>query len=417
MSKRYLLLILTALLSWNSKSQVIVNSDLGRLSNIKSGNSELSTGYGTWYGSNAINNSFVNALFTNKYIDNELKLSNSLKEKSRLGFFDDLELTYSFRPDSMFGTSGYGLLFSMESHSVNHIIFTPDFFNIAFFGNSSYGGKSAVLDDMHLEMMRFQQFRIGIFKQETNFTYFMGLSVLKGQSYSELTTEKSYLFTEESGEYIDFALRGSYFASDSVYRDIFETTGIGASVDLFFNFSNEAKDLQVKLSITNIGFINWNRNSFLIQADTLIHFEGVEIPDILNVVEPDVSGFSGDSLTKIMHDEAQSANFSRALPERLHFSINKKLDKLSLEAGFVNLQDASFKMPLFYINGDYTFAQKYNIHLGFLYGGYGTWSSQMGFKINFKEKFIVRFSANPEAYFFPSNSYHKSLYTGFVFVF
>ncbi|MBN2681261.1 MAG: hypothetical protein JXR58_02025 [Bacteroidales bacterium] len=415
MKKRIFVLFLFLTTGLFVNSQIIVGSDWSRLHNIKAGNAEISTGFSTWYGSNSINNEFVNGLFSNKYISDDLKLSNKLKEKNRLGYFDDIDLNFAFRPDSMFGTSGYGFMFSLESHSVNHVSFSPDFFNLAFFGNSNYGGKQADLSNMNLVTMRYQQFRAGIFKQESNATYFMGFSLLKGQSYSGFSTKTAYLFTEESGEYLDLALKGTYFASDSVYRNILESTGLGASFDLFFNFFNDNKDLQVKIGITNIGFINWNRHGFYIKTDTLIHFEGIEIPDILNIVEPDISGFSGDTLTKIMHAEAESARFSTALPERIHLAVIKDFSTIKIETGLVYLHDAGFKLPLFYVNGDYSIKQKYNLNLGFHYGGYGTWSTQLGIKANFKDKFILRFSANPEAYIIPSKTRVKALYVGFVY--
>ncbi|HBS87754.1 MAG: hypothetical protein A2W91_11440 [Bacteroidetes bacterium GWF2_38_335] len=385
------------------------------------GHSLIGSNFNSYYSSNSVHYKFLSSLMGNKYIDDELKTSVKLKDDNRFGSIQDLNLYYISYPDSFLGTNQYGFKVSMGYHSNMNMKFGADAFNLAFRGNSYFAGKKADLSDLNINYLVYQDLQFGLFTRPSDdnpLTYYLGFSLIKGQTYYSIATEEAWLFTEETGEYLDLRLQGLFMASDSIKPDLLEFAGTGFATHLFFNYDNIVRNFSVSLAVDNFGYINWNQNSFLVEEDTSLHWEGIIIDDILNIEDGQINGFSDDTLQKLLKQEEHSVNFRKQMPERVQLSFFKRTSKMnSIKAGLIYLHDVNLKMPLFYIRDFYDIlrAEKIGLQLNLDagYGGYSGFQTSMGmtFATGSKEKnLLINASTNFLSFLIPKHTFSQNIF-------
>ncbi len=211
------------------------------------------------YASNSINNSFFDALLTNNYIDNDLKASNNIKALNYFGSESFSNISYYFVPDTFICCNDFGFKFDLSNVSRINARLTDDLFNLTFYGNKMFAGETADFTDSFFQSTTYQKFSVGLFKQTynegNNLTYYIGASIINGQENKYLSLYKSNLFTEETGEYIDFNMQMNYYYSNEGKTDFLENNGIGGAISFAVVYEDTEKDYIINLSIEDLGYI------------------------------------------------------------------------------------------------------------------------------------------------------------------
>jgi hypothetical protein len=202
--KRYLLFLIT-LIHLSSSAQIsdVFADDFPDSSMVRMG---IAGNYN--FNSNALTNQFISKFYTGGYINNDLKNSvlTRVKNNNRLGADVSYGIYTAFKLDSLFHKKNLSFFFSLRDRFHVDGQFSKDLFKVGFYGNAQYAGKTADFDGFNFNMIRYQQFQIGIYssKYDVAAHWGIGLSFLKGEEYLSILAKKAEMFTSEDGQYIDF---------------------------------------------------------------------------------------------------------------------------------------------------------------------------------------------------------------------
>ncbi len=421
-----ILLILSLSFSIQAFSQV---NDLENITNLHYyfDDNKMETGatFNTFASSNSINNKFVSALYGKKYIDNELKNSNKLKPINYLGNQDNINAYFCHKPDTFLGTNNTGYRIGLVYHNHRDMKFTDDLFNLMFFGNKRFAGDTADISNLRLNLITYQELQFGIFQKtmvdENPFTYYIGLSFIKGQEFHALKVNEATIFTAETGEYIDLDINMTHQCIDTVKSELLDINGIGGALNMACIYEDVKHKIVYNLSISNIGFIRWKSSAITIPVDTTHRFEGLEIENLLDMSQTGFTDYNADTIITDFFSHTDTSEYYKVLPERIHFSATKTLqnNKLWLTAGFGYYYNSNARMPLFYASTLYRINNYIKASVFTGYGGYGSYKLGLGVKLNmFDNKASLNINSNNLlGVIIPQHSFSQSLYVSLAYRF
>lgn len=330
------------------------------------------TAFGDIYtGSNSITTNFLKNIYNNGFIDSSLKntVSSNLESINRVGVitFGGLGFTYS-KPDweGRFAITG-----GIEHNIEQTADFTPDVFHLIFYGNYDLQDSIAVLDNTSFTGIKYNKYRIGIVKpfQKSDgviTTAFM-LNLVQGQSTNLINVKSAAFYTAPFGEYIDFTYD---FTVRSTEKDssFFDWQGTGAAADVFFEYNWTKIGLKFSFIANDLGFVNWNGGKKL-TADTSIHFEGVEVNDLLNATS---SVFTADTIYELLGLHKTDEPFTAVLPVKLNAGFVKEFSPTFYTAlGIQHIFNETYT-PLVYLKAGKMFPSTGTAaDVMAEYGGYG----------------------------------------------
>ncbi|MBI5219391.1 MAG: hypothetical protein HY958_10720 [Bacteroidia bacterium] len=428
MNRIFFIILMLAAFSANSQFTDIYNYFSLHKMNPDTNAYEIGVSYNTFVSSNSISNKFVNSILflgvpafhMNKYLSYDLKKSNPVKTQNFFGMEDNACMYFSYLPDSMFGYDHLGYRVSVENSNHGDVKFSRDLYNITFFGNKDYAGKTADFTDLQLTYMRYQQVKFGLFKQSKNiedpFTIYFGIGIIKGQSYNSLSFDTTTLFTEESGEYINLQMQALYFTTDTAKNKSkwYHFNGMGACADIAFTYEDKKGNYFISCSLNDIGFIRWKNNSLMVPFDTTVHWDGVMVDSILWGRDTTFNtNFTKDSLIKTLYAKTKKTGFVKMIPEKINIAITKRLLNNNLYAtlGMSYLYHANCPYPLIYAKGDYYFRNKISAGLQLAYGGYGNFQCGLGVSARFTKNILLQLgSSNIIGFILPYQTYAQSAF-------
>src|SRR5690606_15267830 len=100
------------------------------------------------------------------------------------------------------GGKKFDYLVGFKNQEVLNATYTDDFFNLMFYGNNMYKGKTADLGNCSVNALRFQEVKFGAMMHHVDSIGKIGISVsfIKGeQLFYVKTNGKSSLYTSEDG--------------------------------------------------------------------------------------------------------------------------------------------------------------------------------------------------------------------------
>lgn len=388
-------------------------------------NTEIGVSYNTFAASNSIKNEFVNALLSKKYLSNVLKKNNPVTSINYFGSEDNACFYFARLPDSLFGVSNIGYRISVENNFHGDARFSNDLYNLTFFGNKLYAGKSADFSNTQITFIRYQQVKFGLFKQSVRdgdpFTIYFGMGLIKGQTINSVTLDTANLFTDETGSSLDLNMQALYFSSDTGKKKIYDFNGFGACADLAFVYEDKKSDFLINCSLNDIGFMWWNKNSLIVPIDTFIHWDGVQLDSLLWGDDTTYNaGISKDSIMNIIYSKSKKTNFVKVIPEKINISFTKRfLEKsLHITLGFSYLYHANCPLPLVYTRGDYFFRNKMSVSTQFAYGGYDKFQLGIGVSAMFTKHFKLQITAgNVLGFIVPDKTFAQSASGRLVYIF
>ncbi len=240
----------------------------------------------------------------------------------------------------------------------------------------------------------------------------MLFSLIKAQEHRALTIPEGSLFTEQLGNELIFDLNYIYNGSDTANSGFKAFNGFGISTDFFteYNLKNGGK---IRLNIDDLGFIQWNKKSLQIEADTIISFDGVEIENIFDINDSLISSFSRDSLLEYVSTKKGEGGYAIALPTSFNINyLHVFSDKIAMNVG-LRYKILSNYFPLIYTNIQYNFANNFMVQGNIVYGGYGKFNAGITLAKQFKEKYQIIIGSNHlGAFLLPSSTYSSNGFLG-----
>lgn len=335
---------------------------------------------GADYSSSAITSAFALNFETGSNMDNfKDQVSSNLKNSNRLGYSLNYGAFGVLYNDTIKKKRIFNFFVALRHRDYLNISFPSDVFNLAFYGNASYAGKSAQLSPFNLNSLSYQQLEVGSIC--TNFggkaKFGLGISFLSGQQLQSINMSSGSLYTDPLGQYLTLASDLKYNESDSTPGHTY-MNGYGASLDLYFSapYKLGAKSGLITISINDIGFINWNSRSLAYNRDTTYTYNGLTVNGLNVLQNASIGNLSKDSLQN-KYFPLEKKSFYTSIPSTLSINTNTDLGKIYLEVGFWYVFNG-YSLGYFYIQGDKNFSHGWFTDLQLGYGGYATYNASIG---------------------------------------
>ena len=370
--------------------------------------------------SNAITNSFTTKFYTGGYIDNDLKNSvlNRIKNNNRIGGNVNSSFYAAFKLNSLGHQKNMSIFFSVRNRAHFDASFSKDLFNIGFYGNSEYAGKTADLSNFNLNLIRYQQIQVGIFssKLDNAARWGIGVSLLKGEQYLNILAKKAELFTSADGQYINLNTELSIAMSDTAHKGIGAFNGYGASMDLFFEapFQTRLGNSKISVSVSDIGAIRFNKQTETLNEDSAFHYSGIKIKSIYDLQN---STFGSKAKDSVINSVAPFKKhfYSATLPSVLNFAFETQFNKhFHLIEGIRYVFNGNYNL-LIYLNGNFYLNSKFILSTTFGYGGYGTYNYGLGVSAKLIKNFVIYAGSNNiEGFIVPKKTTGQGAYISLI---
>jgi hypothetical protein len=349
--------------------------------------------------SNALTGEFVSTFYKGGFIDKEMK--DRVLDRARNLNVMGADLNYgiyaAFRPDSVFHKKNLSFFVSLRDRAHMDMQFSKDLYKVGFYGNAAYAGKTANFNEFSLNVLRYQQFQVGVFssKNDSVARFGIALSVLKGEQYASVFCDKAELYTSEDGQYIDFNTNMQVVQSDTAKKGIGAFNGTGASVDIYFEapFVTRFGRSKLKVSVTDIGAIKFNDKTLYLNQDSLFHYSGFHVHSVYDLQDSTFAKNSQDSIvSKIAPFRKQS--YSATLPSVLNLSYETQFGRrLTTTEGIRYIFNGNYHL-LIYMRGNFKISPKIYASATFGYGGYGKFNYGIGLFANLGKGFMVYAGSN-----------------------
>ncbi|MBL4667654.1 MAG: hypothetical protein JKY30_00105 [Flavobacteriales bacterium] len=370
------------------------------------------------YGSSVMNNEFLNKFIFGGKIEREHKdkAYQKLSNNNRLGGDLNYKFITEIPLDTFLGKTS--LSFQVGLEIIEHMDgeFSSDLFRFVFDGNKQFAGKSINLGGTNFNYFSYQQLNLGIINYRTIDEKLAKegviVSIIMAKEHKAITVPTGSIFTEELGKEIDVDLNYLYNSSDTNNTGIGAYNGVGVSTDLFTEFFLKNGD-KIHLGVEDLGFIYWNSNSLELAADSIFHFEGVEVDNIFDLNDSLLSTISKDSLINSITTSDKKRDYSIALPTAININYTKIInEKWKINIGLYHKILSNY-FPLISTNYYYYFNKKFVVKAHLSYGGYGKLNTGLALAKSVSRYFDIFIGTNNlEAYVVPSTSYSSSGFLG-----
>lgn len=366
--------------------------------------------------SNAFTTTFLTKFYTGGFIDTDLKNSvlDRAKNINRMGANFNYGIYAAIKLDSSKHKKDVSVFFSVRDRFHFDSQFSKDFYQVGFYGNSQYAGKTADFNNFSLNMIRYQQIQIGLFssKLDSAARWGFGISFLTAEQYLSIIAKKAELFTSQDGQYIDFNTELNIAKSDTSNKGIDAINGYGSSVDIYFEapFSTRLGDSKLRVSVSDIGFIRFNKKTLTLKQDSLFHYTGFKINSFYDLQESSIGSTTQDSLINSVAP-FKKQSFSATLPAVFDLTFETHFSKrFHLTEGIRNVFNGNHKL-LFYLKGNFYFNSEFMMSATFGYGGYGGYIYGLGLAAKIgKSTVIYAGSNNLEGYIMPKKTCGQGAY-------
>jgi hypothetical protein len=236
------------------------------------------------FDSNVLFNDLVLGLYRGGTIDRDVRQHSmdAIDGNGRAGYELGGRISYAWG-DSLFGHASWQPRVSASYRMAMGMRFTEDIYHLTFFGNADLVDQTAHLGPSRFEQVTYRTVGFGI--QDKRSGTYLEVALVSGQALNAADIRKADLYTAPDGRYLDLQLDGDYWASDTSGQGLGRSNGFGAAVNLQWNkevrmFGDPAT---LSLGLRDLGAIAWNRNSVRANRDSIIHFEGIRVDDILDL--------------------------------------------------------------------------------------------------------------------------------------
>jgi len=329
---------------------------------------------GADFSSNCITSTFTANILEGNYISDALKqqVVNNLGRFNRLGYTLNYGAYGVWHRDTI-KQRVLNFFFALRHKSYVNANFSTDAFNIAFYGNEPYRGRTAKLTPFSFNSLSYNQAEVGLVC--TNFggnaELGIGLSFLAGQQLMAINARNATIYTDSSGQNLQLSSNSQMYRSDTAGNSKF-INGYGASMDIYFKAPYKVGNRKgtISVSATDLGFMFWNNKSLNYHKDTSYYYDGLTINNITDLQNAGFNTVSKDSLqNKFLPFDKK--HFFYTIPSTLTINTNTDFGKYHLEIGYWNIFNAN-AIGYTYVQGDKYLANGWITSLQLGYGGYET---------------------------------------------
>lgn len=275
----------------------------------------------------------VSAKFLNRYINGgaisqEVKdgFTDKLKSKNLAGALWVTDLNFKiYSGKSSYNRKSFNVI-GFENYYQYEAEFSKDMFLLYFNGNKQFEDKKADLSNMTFSQLKFQTFKVGIYRVLNHFGLGVNGGLVFGQNYLEINSGASSLYSAPFGQYITLDIEASGKNSLLDKDKFLSLAGVGLSFDFKLEYIfNE--DAYFGIKVDRLGKIKFNDNS-LQSVDTSYKFEGIVVKNLLDSFAIDLK--SPQEFRDDLVQTSSIKNVSKSLPAAYtfyfnYYFINKKL--------------------------------------------------------------------------------------------
>ncbi|NSW46083.1 MAG: hypothetical protein HPY79_09755 [Bacteroidales bacterium] len=365
---------------------------------------------------NGFNKKFIQAVNQSQYLSDDLKTSNPLKAYNYLFYNLNEEISFYHMPDSLLSMEKTGYHVGISYKQLFTSAFNNDLFNIIAFGNKMFAGKDADLSQSLFQYYDYGTLSLGLYKvfedENTITKAIFDFNVHAFKDIQYLYIPNASLYTADDGSYINFKLRGTYQAKNN---HSFDTPGISfnAGISLYNKSSHTLFSFQVK----QLGVAFLINQSYHATIDTMVHYEGIQIDNIISNPQYNAGILSNDSLSQLYNNHMDTNSSVLTLPETMMFSIHHLFEHKifsDLQLGLSYQFHTKQKSPEFFISQSIKINSKIKFAIGSSYGGYNSLSPFIYAEFRFNTHNILHFNfANPLSYLIKDYPYNTTLFLSF----
>jgi hypothetical protein len=344
--------------------------------------------YGSGYiNSSALTNTFLKSyLYTKSYIDDDLKQqqvnrfkkSNSIGADLKVGLYGQ----YKFKNIRVEAGLSYRDFYSSQ--------FSADAFNLVFYGNAMFAGKSANLGPLNMYNANYQTLYVGVKKtvgKKQNITLGGRLGFVRGGRLQKIHSKNLSLFTSADGS--SLTLNGKFdvaYTDDSTYRTVPQMNGAGLTSDYFFSIKGKKSELAVEL--LDVGFVRWH-DVITYTGNGSYTYDGIQINNIIGNNGISVDPVNLTSIFKNMGLDKTVKDVTYWLPSTLHLSYYRHLSPKITLTGGVRQQFIHGYKPNVYGKLAYYLNKKFVLIPMLSYGGFGRADVQLGIAKSFSNHLLI----------------------------
>ncbi len=338
-----------------------------------------------------LNNTFLKSYYTGNFIDEDLKNTNydRLKsEKNPFGISSITKLQFRQLPETMLGKHNMGYSVVFQYNYYQEFEFTSDAYNLALYGNKSYAGKNANLNNMRINNQSFYQIKSGLFFQNRDKYKEYGFQVALniGNQFHNYSSNNAILYTNSIGEYIN--LKGEFQNQQTSYLENNKTQGIGGGIDLYYQI-NKRNSYFIRVELNNLGFIYWDNKSSNYNKTENLEFNGIEVSNIFEMPSPLLSTTANDSIKNYIASNSTIGNITTFTPSDFKLSAQYFIkDNINISTLF-NYRFFSVYKPFYKIGLKYYFSDKLYLGPNISYGGYTKFNIGMEFQTEISHNFVL----------------------------
>lgn len=334
--------------------------------------------------SSAISKSMFNPFLFGGGISNDTK-NKSLdrhKENNRIGATVQAEFEYRNHEVNLFKNPNFGFLVHGGYYLSAYGNYTKDLFEMAFYGNEPFLGRTADFSSTNMRLTSFQKIGFGIL--EKKYKSSLSFNIINISSYADASIYEGEMKQDAEGENIDLLLNGNFSQS----KGSSFVKGLGASVDFDYRFPIiwfKEKTAFVQVQVKNFGFAYLNEGVKSYEVDSSYNYSGFNLNQLIN----NSSTFSSEfSVLDSLGIQAEDKRRMVALP--FFVQIGKIVDenhegKFQSFFGLRIYPTASY-VPMLYLGANWRPAEWVDLGLSVSYGGYTKFRS--GLYASFKMKDI-----------------------------
>ena len=360
-------------------------------------------------GSEGLSNRFADKLALGGYIDDALKKKSAghLKAKNNAGVSLNSGITAFLK-----GNQKWDLMIGIRDQEILNATYTKDEFNLAFYGNQMYQGKTADLSSSSVNALRFQEIKLGVVFHDSVRKFGVALSLLKGEQLVAFKTgNQSSLYTSADGSEILFNSNFNVSRSNPAKTGFSSVNGLGTSADLYYETTYEnslGKKSVFMVNANNLGFLRWQKSSVQNSSDSTFRYTGYNIHNLNDLKDSTLKKINSDSLLhKLAHTRKRA--FNTALPANL-VVINKFFfsNRFSLSLGLRYVFAANYR-PYIFLEPE--FRRKkfiFGLHTG--YGGYARLNVGASVTLHIKDWFLKLGSNSLQGYVIPNSAFSQGVF-------
>ncbi|TVR82063.1 MAG: hypothetical protein EA412_02115 [Chitinophagaceae bacterium] len=347
--------------------------------------------------SNALKHNINYSILFNRFLDEDEKsvTANDLKESNPFKLNWNFGATYFYQPQKSFLFDKSILGIGFKNVQDFRGVFSEDAVNLALYGNKSFEDKTAFIGPGNFEQRVFNEWQLfygGTKEINESFTFFTGIkgSLLQGLQYISVDVEKAELFTAPLGE--SLTLDYDFSMIENSDQGIHPGIWNGFGMDFTLNAGVKTTDYYVSATVSGLGFINWKDNSRL-QADTIIDFQGIFVPQIFDLDNPDFFNDYIDSVNNTYFPQSELSNHRSANPTVIDLRGGHSSWEFFALSGGVQYRSSFKNSGIFWAGASYQPVSKLNIHKSFAFSTMSGYLS--GLEVEFSSpNFLISVGSN-----------------------